>query len=55
MLRLKPDSFSACCFFFLILSFFLKGDFLVHFMDIAREELSKNPKEVSSEKLQVLI
>lgn len=24
-------------------------------MDIAREELSKSPKEVSSEKLQVLI
>ncbi|KAJ3707976.1 hypothetical protein LUZ61_011681 [Rhynchospora tenuis] len=32
-----------------------QGDFLVHFMDIAREELSKSPKEVSAEKLQSLL
>ncbi|XP_078181625.1 spc97 / Spc98 family of spindle pole body (SBP) component isoform X1 [Carex rostrata] len=32
-----------------------QGDFLVHFMDIAREEFSKSPKEVSSEKLQSLL
>ncbi|GJN27129.1 hypothetical protein PR202_gb15122 [Eleusine coracana subsp. coracana] len=28
------------------------GDFLVHFMDIAREELTKKPEEISTEKLQ---
>ncbi|KAG8390704.1 hypothetical protein BUALT_Bualt01G0111200 [Buddleja alternifolia] len=32
-----------------------QGDFLVHFMDIAREELSKKPDEISSEKLQSLL
>ncbi|KAJ1703509.1 hypothetical protein LUZ63_003288 [Rhynchospora breviuscula] len=32
-----------------------QGDFLVHFMDIAREELSKSPKEVSAEKLESLL
>jgi hypothetical protein len=31
----------------------LQGDFLVHFMDIAREELTKKPEEISVEKLQV--
>lgn len=30
-----------------------QGDFLVHFMDIARDELSKKPDEISVEKLQV--
>lgn len=30
-----------------------QGDFLVHFMDIARDELAKKPDEVSVEKLQV--
>ncbi|KAH1189382.1 Gamma-tubulin complex component 2 [Glycine max] len=29
-----------------------QGDFLVHFMDIARDELAKKPDEVSVEKLQ---
>ncbi|CAN1769618.1 Gamma-tubulin complex component 2 [Linum perenne] len=32
-----------------------QGDFLVHFMDIAREELSKNLDEISVEKLQSLL
>ncbi|KAL9232407.1 hypothetical protein vseg_007522 [Gypsophila vaccaria] len=32
-----------------------QGDFLVHFMDIAREELTKKPEEVSVEKLQSLL
>ncbi|KAJ0766577.1 putative gamma-tubulin complex component protein [Helianthus annuus] len=31
-----------------------QGDFLVHFMDIARDELAKTPNEISVEKLQVL-
>ncbi|KAL6501074.1 hypothetical protein OROHE_025271 [Orobanche hederae] len=31
------------------------GDFLVHFMDIAREELMKKPDEISVEKLQSLL
>lgn len=31
----------------------MQGDFLVHFMDIAREELLKKPDEISVEKLQV--
>lgn len=31
----------------------LQGDFLVHFMDIAREELNKKVHEISVEKLQV--
>ena len=31
----------------------LQGDFLVHFMDIAREELLKKHDEISVEKLQV--
>lgn len=31
----------------------LQGDFLVHFMDIAREELTKKMEEISVEKLQV--
>uniref|UniRef100_A0A453CC61 Gamma-tubulin complex component n=1 Tax=Aegilops tauschii subsp. strangulata TaxID=200361 RepID=A0A453CC61_AEGTS len=30
-----------------------QGDFLVHFMDIAREELTKKPEDISVEKLQV--
>ena len=30
-----------------------QGDFLVHFMDIARDELAKKLDEVSVEKLQV--
>lgn len=40
-----------------ILSIFssLQGDFLVHFMDIAREELTKKPEEISAEKLQVCL
>ncbi|CAI9270921.1 unnamed protein product [Lactuca saligna] len=29
-----------------------QGDFLVHFMDIARDELDKTPNEISIEKLQ---
>ncbi|KAJ3679243.1 hypothetical protein LUZ60_017254 [Juncus effusus] len=32
-----------------------QGDFLVHFMDTAREELSRNPSEISVEKLQSLL
>ncbi|XP_042062379.1 gamma-tubulin complex component 2-like isoform X1 [Salvia splendens] len=32
-----------------------QGDFLVHFMDIAREELMKKPDEISVEKLQSLM
>ncbi|CAA0821237.1 Gamma-tubulin complex component 2 [Striga hermonthica] len=32
-----------------------QGDFLVHFMDIAREELMKKPDEISAEKLQSLL
>ncbi|KAK4480208.1 hypothetical protein RD792_013270 [Penstemon davidsonii] len=32
-----------------------QGDFLVHFMDIAREELVKKPDEISVEKLQSLL
>lgn len=32
-----------------------QGDFLVHFMDIAREELMKKPEEISAEKLQSLL
>ncbi|XP_051121281.1 gamma-tubulin complex component 2 isoform X2 [Andrographis paniculata] len=32
-----------------------QGDFLVHFMDIAREELLKKPDEISAEKLQSLL
>ncbi|MFS7916904.1 putative gamma-tubulin complex component protein [Helianthus anomalus] len=32
-----------------------QGDFLVHFMDIARDELSKTPNEISVEKLQSLL
>ncbi|CAI9767433.1 unnamed protein product [Fraxinus pennsylvanica] len=32
-----------------------QGDFLVHFMDIAREELMKKPDEISVEKLQSLL
>lgn len=31
----------------------IQGDFLVHFMDTAREELMKKPDEISVEKLQV--
>jgi hypothetical protein len=33
----------------------LQGDFLVHFMDIAREELMKKPEEISAEKPQVCL
>ena len=33
----------------------LQGDFLVHFMDIAREELTKKPEEIFAEKLQVCL
>ncbi|KAK6144947.1 hypothetical protein DH2020_021767 [Rehmannia glutinosa] len=33
----------------------LQGDFLVHFMDIAREQLMKKPDEISVEKLQSLL
>lgn len=32
---------------------FIQGDFLVHFMDIARDELTKKLDEISVEKLQV--
>lgn len=32
----------------------MQGDFLVHFMDIARDELIKRPDEISVEKLQVI-
>ncbi|XP_020084686.1 gamma-tubulin complex component 2-like [Ananas comosus] len=32
-----------------------QGDFLVHFMDIARDELTKRPEEISVEKLQSLL
>ncbi|KAI5678901.1 hypothetical protein M9H77_09851 [Catharanthus roseus] len=32
-----------------------QGDFLVHFMDIAREELTKKPEDISVEKLQSLL
>ncbi|XP_059665611.1 gamma-tubulin complex component 2 isoform X2 [Cornus florida] len=32
-----------------------QGDFLVHFMDIARDELAKRPDEISGEKLQSLL
>lgn len=32
-----------------------QGDFLVHFMDIAKEELMKKPDEISVEKLQSLL
>ncbi|KAG9141487.1 hypothetical protein Leryth_001920 [Lithospermum erythrorhizon] len=32
-----------------------QGDFLVHFMDIAREELMKKPDDISVEKLQSLL
>ncbi|KAI4305390.1 hypothetical protein L6164_028760 [Bauhinia variegata] len=32
-----------------------QGDFLVHFMDIARDEFAKKPDEVSVEKLQSLL
>ncbi|KAL4578672.1 hypothetical protein LXL04_014801 [Taraxacum kok-saghyz] len=32
-----------------------QGDFLVHFMDIARDELDKPPNEISVEKLQSLL
>ncbi|PWA58942.1 spc97 / Spc98 family of spindle pole body (SBP) component [Artemisia annua] len=32
-----------------------QGDFLVHFMDIARDELAKAPNEISVEKLQSLL
>ncbi|XP_021772290.1 gamma-tubulin complex component 2-like [Chenopodium quinoa] len=32
-----------------------QGDFLVHFMDIAREELTKKTEEISVEKLQSLL
>lgn len=31
----------------------IQGDFLVHFMDIARDELTKKLDEISVEKLQV--
>ena len=33
--------------------FVLQGDFLVHFMDIAKDELTKKLEEISVEKLQV--
>lgn len=32
-----------------------QGDFLVHFMDIARDELARRPDEISVEKLQSLL
>nr|CAB3487544.1 unnamed protein product [Digitaria exilis] len=32
-----------------------QGDFLVHFMDIAQEELTKKPEDISAEKLQSLL
>ncbi|XP_071691139.1 gamma-tubulin complex component 2 [Rutidosis leptorrhynchoides] len=32
-----------------------QGDFLVHFMDIAQDELAKTPNEISVEKLQSLL
>ncbi|KAL6008296.1 hypothetical protein ACLOJK_033802 [Asimina triloba] len=32
-----------------------QGDFLVHFMDIARDELAKRPEDISVEKLQSLL
>jgi hypothetical protein len=31
----------------------MQGDFLVHFMDTARDELAKRPSAMSMEKLQV--
>lgn len=33
----------------------IQGDFLVHFMDIARDELVKRADEISVEKLQVYV
>lgn len=36
-----------------MLSIASQGDFLVHFMDIARDELVKKPDDISVEKLQV--
>ena len=33
--------------------FDLQGDFLVHFMDISWDEISKKPEEINVEKLQV--
>lgn len=52
-----------CCAFFLevitvsvnLLTFLTvsQGDYLVHFMDISRDELAKRPEEISVEKLQV--
>ena len=33
----------------------LQGDFLVHFMDISRDELTKKIDEISVEKLQVVL
>jgi gamma-tubulin complex component 2 len=53
-------SLNTSIFIFLVLVlqfafFVLQGDFLVHFMDIAREELTKKPEEISVEKLQSLV
>lgn len=46
--------FAYCLYSFYILSNSLfQGDFLVHFMDIARDELTKKLEEISVEKLQV--
>lgn len=42
----EAKSSKALCLIF-------QGDFLVHFMDIAREELTKKPEDISVEKLQV--
>lgn len=36
-----------------LLQWVMQGDFLVHFMDTAKEELMKKPDEISVEKLQV--
>lgn len=33
----------------------VQGDFLVHFMDIARDELAKRLDDISVEKLQVWV
>lgn len=45
------------CYHFLSINcsnlLFFQGDFLVHFMDIAREELMKQLDEITVEKLQV--
>lgn len=41
------------CYFIDVIFLHFQGDFLVHFMDIAREELNKKLDEINVEKLQV--